>query len=323
MKEVFALRIWIIDNSGSMQKTDGHRIISTRNREAVKMVRCSRWEEISECVEYHIKMAAMIEAPTRFRLLNDPGTKVGPQQFSVAENPALNPYEVKEALSIMKNTRPGGSTPLTRHILKIHKEVSQMAPALRQAGQKVVIVIATDGLPTDERGHGGNQHQQEFVEALRRLEGLPVWVVVRLCTDENDVVSFYNDLDGQLELSLEVLDDFKGESLEVRGKNPWLNYALPLHRLREFGHNHRVFDMLDEQRLTKSELRDFCALLFGEENFDGIPDPSLEWDRFLNDMERLLRKEDKQWDPVKKRVSSWIDTKRLNRIHGPSSCVIL
>jgi hypothetical protein len=44
MREVFALRIWIIDNSGSMQKPDGHRIIPDKNREVVKMVPCSRWE---------------------------------------------------------------------------------------------------------------------------------------------------------------------------------------------------------------------------------------------------------------------------------------
>ena len=87
MMQVFALRIWIVDNSGSMQKTDGHRIIHSKNREVVKMVPCSRWEEIAECVDYHIKMAGLIGAPTRFRLLNNPGINVGPQQFSVAEDP--------------------------------------------------------------------------------------------------------------------------------------------------------------------------------------------------------------------------------------------
>jgi hypothetical protein len=323
MKQVFALRIWIVDNSGSMQKTDGHRIIPTKNREIVKMVPCSRWEEIQECVDYHIKLAGLIEAPTRFRLLNDPGANVGPQQFSVAEDPEKTFDDVQEASSVMRKTRPGGCTPLTSHILEIHQEVSQMAPELRRAGKKVVIVIATDGLPTDERGYGGHQHSQEFVEALRRLEGLPVWVVVRLCTDEEDVVQFYNELDGQLELSLEVLDDFHGEGLEVTGLNPWINYALPLHRLREMGYHHRVFDMLDEQALTKSEVRDFCALLFGEENFDGIADPSLDWKGFIGDMDRLLRKESPQYDPVKKRVQSWISTKNLNSAHNPSACVIL
>ena len=110
--------------------------------------------------------------------------------------------------------------------IKIHQEVSQMTPELCRLGKKVVIIIATDGLPTDERGVGGHRQNQEFVESLRCLEGLPVWVVVRLCTDEEDVVGLYNDLDGQLELSLEVLDDFEGEAAEINGENPWLNYAL-------------------------------------------------------------------------------------------------
>jgi hypothetical protein len=295
MKEVFALRIWIVDNSGSMQKTDGHRIIPTKNRDVVKTVPCSRWEEIHECVDYHIKLAGLVEAPTRFRLMNNPGANVGPQQFSVGEDPDRVVHDMQQAQSIMRKARPGGCTPLTNHILEIQNEVFYMAPELRKKGQKVVIVIATDGLPTDERGYGGPQHSQEFVEALRLLEGLPVWVVVRLCTDEDEVVDFYNELDGQLELSMEVLDDFSGEAKEVTGENPWLNYALPLHRLREMGYHDRVFDMLDERALTKTEVRDFCALLFGEENFDGVPDPSLEWDAFLEEMKRLLKKESLQW----------------------------
>jgi hypothetical protein len=295
MREVFALRIWIVDNSGSMQKSDGHRIIPTKDRNIVKMVPCSRWEEIVECVDYHIKMAGLIEAPTRFRLLNNPGANVGPQQFSVAESPGRTLYDVQEASAVIRKTRPGGCTPLMNHILEIHQEVSQMAPELRRLGKKVVIVIATDGLPTDERGYGGPQHNQEFVDSLRLLEGLPVWVVIRLCTDEDEVVEFYNDLDNQLELSLEVLDDFVGEAKEVTGENSWLNYALSLHRLREMGYHDRVFDLLDERPLTKTEVRDFCSLLFGEECFDGVPDPSLDWKGFINDMERLLRKEEPQY----------------------------
>ena len=306
MKEVFALRIWIVDNSGSMQKTDGHRIIPTKNRDVVKTVPCSRWEEIHECVDYHIKLAGLIEAPTRFRLMNNPGANVGPQQFSVGEDPDRVVHDMQEAQSIMRKARPGGCTPLTSHILDIQNEVFNMAPELRNKGQKVVIVIATDGLPTDERGYGGPQHSQEFVEALRLLEGLPVWVVVRLCTDEDEVVEFYNELDGQLELSMEVLDDFSGEAKEVTGENPWLNYALPLHRLREMGYHDRVFDMLDERALTKTEVRDFCALLFGEENFDGVPDPSLEWDAFLEEMKRLLKKESPQWVSDTVGFPSWL-----------------
>ena len=104
-----------------------------------------------------------------------------------------------------------------------------MTPELLQLGRKVVIVIATDGLPSKNKSSSGTREEQEFVEALRLLEGLPVWVVVQLCTNNEKVVDFYNDLDGQLELSMEVLVDFSGEALEVTEENPWLNYALPLH----------------------------------------------------------------------------------------------
>ena len=256
-------------------------------------------------------------------MLNSPGSDVGPQQFSVAADPNRVTEDVHEAQTIVRRTKPGGCTPLTSHILEIHREVKALAPTLRQNGQRIVIVVATDGLPTDECGYGGEVHQKEFVEALRLLEGLPVWVVIRLCTDEEDVVNFYNELDVVLELSVEVLDDFCGEAQEVFECNPWLNYALPIHRMRELGFHDRVFDMLDERLLTKTELRDFCYLLFGESNFDGVPDPSLDWDGFVQNVERLLQSETLQWNPIKKRMKPWISIKKLNRCYKSPSCIIL
>jgi len=44
---------------------------------------------------------------------------------------------------------------------------------------------------------------------------------MKMCTDEDDVCDYYNNLDSQLELSLEVLDDYIGEAKEVYSKNPW------------------------------------------------------------------------------------------------------
>ena len=68
-KKSFAKRIWIVDNSGSMQATDGHRIVATgRKANQMKVVPSSRWEEIQDCVGYHIQIAAAMEAPTTFRV---------------------------------------------------------------------------------------------------------------------------------------------------------------------------------------------------------------------------------------------------------------
>lgn len=277
----FPLRIWVVDNSGSMQHTDGHRFVETSRKGEVKVVGCSRWNELKDCVVYHAQMAAALEAPTTFRMLNDPACGPNSQQFGIAEGSLdgrVLQEEVDRAIAIMKSAQPGGVTPLIRHIEEIRQSVLELEPVLREDGCRVAIILATDGLPTDERGYGGAGIQQQFVEALRALEGLPVWVVIRLCTDEEEVVNFYNNLDGQLELSLEVLDDFLEESKEVHEHNPWLNYALQLHRLREMGYHDRVFDLLDERRLTSEELREFCSVLLVDNDTSvELPDPSADW----------------------------------------------
>ena len=135
----------------------------------------------------------------------------------------------------MNQTKPHGLTPLVTHINELRPKISNVAPELRRNGQKAVIVIATDGLPTEANVPNHEKNKELFVKAMRSLEGLPIWIVIRLCTDDEDVVNFYNDLDEQLELSLEVLDDFESEALEVYEHNKWLNYTLPIHRLREAG----------------------------------------------------------------------------------------
>jgi hypothetical protein len=198
-----------------------------------------------------------------------------------------------------------------------------MDQSLRQDGTKVVVVLATDGLPTDSHGQCDITTKREFTQALRSLEGLPVWIVVRLCTDEDDVVEYYNNLDAQLELSIEVLDDFTQEAKEVCAKNAWLNYALPLHRCREMGYFNRLFDLLDERLLSLEELREFLFLLFGAENFDGVPDPQTDWRGFMRSIASIVGSEKKQWNPVTKRLSPWVNIKKLDKEYRKNSCSIM
>ena len=48
-------------------------------------------------------------------------------------------------------------------------------------------------------------------QAMRPLKDLPVWVVVRLCTNDEKIVDYWNRVDEELELSMDVLDDLGGE----------------------------------------------------------------------------------------------------------------
>ena len=59
---------------------------------------------------------------------------------------------------------------------------------------------------------------------------LPVLVILRLCTSEKQVVEYWNNIDQQLELDIDVLDDQYGDAAEVNTHNPWLTYGEPLHR---------------------------------------------------------------------------------------------
>lgn len=254
------------------------------------------------------------------RFLNDPGRSAGKQQFSIAERGPVNiDSDIAIARQTMENTSPSGVTPLTPHLEQVRNDIFAMKSELENNGTKVALVLATDGLPTDNQGISDARVKKQFVESLRAMQGLPVWLVVRLCTDEDEVVEFWNSLDGQLELSLEVLDDFVSEAEEIHKFNPWLNYGLPLHRMREMGFHNSLLDLLDERKLSKSELLEFFRLLLGEGKLDGVPSPDENWNSFYNAISKLLKKEKKTWNPVTKKNEPWIDLDRLRKgYHGSS-----
>jgi hypothetical protein len=248
--------------------------------------------------------------------LNDPGVRVGPQEFSVADKVQDALTEVDQANSIMRKCQPHGSTPLTQHLIEIGKQISVTAPRMRSKGLEAVVVLATDGLPTGPDGETNGAINDEFIQTLQYLQSLPVWIVVRLCTDEKSVVKFYNELDGILELPLEVLDDFFNEAKEINKLNKWLNYAMPLHRCREMGYHSRLFDLLDERSLNKDEVKEFCTLLFGESTFMKAPDVHSDWKGFCNFLATVLKDEKEQFNPVTKKMGPWIDIKKLKSSFG-------
>ena len=155
------------------------------------------------------------------------------------------------ALNAILEGSPSGGTPLCRHIREVTVQIRAAEQELRANGQKACVIIATDGESSD-----GN-----IAEAMAPLKDLPVWVVVRLCTDEEKIVNYWNSIDEQLELSMDVLDDLCGEASEVHEKNPWLTYGEPIQRLREFGIAIKELDLLDERKLSPDEVRRVARIM--------------------------------------------------------------
>lgn len=56
----YDFRFWILDNSGSMQIGDGHRFVPTGKSDGSLKAK--------ETIQYHAKMAALIDSPTIFKV---------------------------------------------------------------------------------------------------------------------------------------------------------------------------------------------------------------------------------------------------------------
>jgi len=186
------LRIWILDNSASMNLLDGHRLFwnsPSSSSKVVRMVKCTRWQELVETVRYHAQLAALIKAPTIFRLLN-PYPSIA-SEYDIGQRPIYNHDDMHRQVSTLSKAissiQPTGVTPLTVHIYDIRNIVVSMQQSLQARNQYVTLILATDGLPSDEKGYTGVDEAQLFIDALRMLESLPIRLVIRLCTREENV----------------------------------------------------------------------------------------------------------------------------------------
>lgn len=101
---------------------------------------------------------------------------------------------------------PNGYTPLARCIRGIFEE---KAAVIRE--RKMLLIILTDGKPTDDKG---NDQTREFEELLcNRPKN--VFVSIVACTDDDASVGYLNKID-RIVPGIDVVDDYGSECAEVR-----------------------------------------------------------------------------------------------------------
>jgi hypothetical protein len=208
---------------------------------------------------------------------------------------------------LLERNPPRGSTPLAERIDGLRRRLAGSYSSLSANGSKIMLTIATDGVP--------NGSKDIFVQALRRITlELPVNIVIRLATDEDNIVEFYNKIDEEVELPLDILDDLKGEAKEIFALNPWLTYSPLIHRVREGGTLNKLFDLLDERPLTPLEVGLFTQLLLRSNDSDPFPrDP----EGLIEVVTKELPSAPLVWDARRSRMAPPINLGYLHRAMYP------
>ena len=94
-------------------------------------------------------------------------------------------------------TTPLEETPLCSQVSQIISEIEIFSPMLIQQNKRATIIIATDGEPSDG----------DLGQLLTQLLPHPVSIVVRVCTSDRAILEYWNGLDRDLDLTLDVVDD--------------------------------------------------------------------------------------------------------------------
>jgi len=355
------MRIFILDNSGSTQALDGS--VLDRKYNPPRMRRCTRWEEIKTIAMEQAVWGAQLQTPCSFFLLNPPETgdsralmKAGAAGAPVAGRDYVNidtrkdinemVKQVAELEAMLSRTQPGGVTPLAERIAIIRNRLEATAGSLMEGCQKVFLVLCTDGLPTTvDSGHPSRHAQQAMVRELRTITTrMPVFVVVRLCTNEEEVVGYWNNLDSEVEFSLDVLDDLAGEAKEVHQVgNRWLTYNPLLHTVREGGTHVKLLDLLDERAFTGAEVAALAELLLvdplgeeivmagvaaegGDGDGDGegstalvatgfrLPDWREDTEGYCDVLQQLVDASKPVYDPLYRRMAPVLDVQEVRRV---------
>jgi hypothetical protein len=106
--------------------------------------------------------------------------------------------------------------------------------------------------------------------------------------------------------------------MEVYLHNPWLTYGFGIHRLREGGLASDLLDDLDEKAFNAHDIYEFCKEFFIGEKEIELTHPHKSWDAFMRGLNQLLKNEKLQWNPMKKKLTPWIDMRKLEVMFGKS-----
>jgi len=192
----------------------------------------TRWDELKQVVSIIVDLAATLDPDgVDIYFLNRPPL------LHVTDSSQLN-----ETFS----RSPQGPTPISpvlSYVLNLRR--SQVHD------RKLLILIATDGVPTDANG----QDDLPGLEKVLRYERYPsierIFVTFIACTNDLQTVAYLNNFFDKKIPYIDVLDDYRSERAEVlavQGKNFPFSYGDYVAKLL-MGSVDQWFDKLDEKKV--------------------------------------------------------------------------
>lgn len=172
--------VLILDDSSSMNTVDSYDGKSTR------------WDELSKTASIMIEIASVF---------NPDGCDV---YF-------LNMAPVKKVRNVNQiedyfDDKPQGATPLSQTLKNVIKD----NPVSSLDIKSLLIIIATDGEPTDLNGF---PNIPEFKQTLKNRPSY-VFTNIAACTNDQNAIGYLNGLDKELP-RLDVIDDYQTEAEQI------------------------------------------------------------------------------------------------------------
>lgn len=194
--------VFICDDSGSMKSP-----VTTPNTKSTDVLP-TRWTEMQNIVKIVTKLSI---------ILDDNGIDV----YMLNRNPMYNVQSENQLNDIFKD-KPKGCTPILKTLRQVIKEKSKSL-----AEKNLLIIIATDGEPTDVNGEVIDKYGVSETEKLfcflrdERKPAHKIHTTILACTDDNKTMEYLENWDQNLE-NFDVVDDYYSERERIqneKGKN--------------------------------------------------------------------------------------------------------
>ena len=179
--------VFIFDDSGSMNSILNDSPLNS------SVFKASRWDELKQFAKISLEIA---------NIFNPEGVDV-----HFLNRPSARRVQNIQNLEPFLANKPGGFTPIRRVLQAVLAENNRMQLAER----KLLIIIVSDGEPTDDSGRSDIPGLKQILQNRDAF----VYTSIIACTDEDSVMDYLNNWDKYIP-RLDLVDDYRNEKLEIQ-----------------------------------------------------------------------------------------------------------